>query len=107
MEEKRHRPYTFYTKGEAINKMNLEDNILRYELIGRNAQIEYGSVNNQKKINGKIIFETKNTISLSDNRKSYIIPKKSIDRLRLIFQDEICFMNGSQLIGRPTDRLLR
>jgi RNase P/RNase MRP subunit p29 len=107
MEEKRHRPYTFYTKGEAINKMNLKDNILRYELIGCNAQIEYGSVNNQKKINGKIIFETKNTISLSDNRKSYIIPKKSIDRLRLIFQDEICLMNGSQLIGRPTDRLLR
>ena len=87
--------------------MNLKDNILRYEFIGRNAQIEYGSVNNQKKINGKIIFETKNTISLSDNRKSYIISKKSIDRLRLIFQDEICFMNGSQLIGRPTDRLLR
>jgi RNase P/RNase MRP subunit p29 len=87
--------------------MNLKDNILRYELIGCNAQIEYGSVNNQKKINGKIIFETKNTISLSNKSKSYIIPKKSIDRLGLIFQDEICFMNGSQLIGRPTDRLLR
>ena len=87
--------------------MNLKDNILRYEFIGRNAQIEYGSVNNQKKINGKIIFETKNTISLSNKSKSYIIPKKSIDRLGLIFQDEICFMNGSQLIGRPTDRLLR
>jgi RNase P/RNase MRP subunit p29 len=87
--------------------MNLKDNILRYELIGRNAQIEYGPVNNQKKINGKIIFETKNTISLSNNIKSYIIPKKSIDRIGLIFQDEICFMNGSQIIGRPVDRLLR
>jgi RNase P/RNase MRP subunit p29 len=107
MEEKRHRPYTFYTKGEAINKMNLKDNVLRYELIGRNAQIEYGSVNIQKKINGRIIFETKNTISLSNNGKSYIIPKKSIDQLGLKFQDEICFMNGSQIIGRPTDRLLR
>ena len=107
MEEKRHRPYTFYNKGEKINKMNLKDHILRYELIGRNAQIEYGPIDNQKKINGKIIFETKNTISLSNKSKSYIIPKKSIDRLGLIFQDEICFMNGSQLIGRPTDRLLR
>lgn len=107
MEEKRHRPYTFYNKGEKINKMNLKDHILRFELIGRNAQIEYGPINNQKKINGKIIFETKNTISLSNKSKSYIIPKKSIDRLGLIFQDEICFMNGSQLIGRPTDRLLR
>ncbi len=87
--------------------MNLKDHILRYELIGRNAQIEYGPINNQKKINGKIIFETKNTISLSNKSKSYIIPKKSIDRLGLIFQDEICFMSGYQLIGRPTDRLLR
>ena len=87
--------------------MILRDNILRHELIGRNAQIEYGPVNNQKKINGKIIFETKNTISLSDKTKSYIIPKKSINRLGLIIQDEICFMNGSQLIGRPADRLLR
>ena len=87
--------------------MNLKDNILRYELIGRNAQIEYGPVNNQKKINGKIIFETKNTISLSNDINSYIIPKKSIDRIGLLFQDEICFMNGSQIIGRPVDRLLR
>ena len=87
--------------------MILRDNILRHELIGRNAQLEYGPVNNQKKINGKIIFETKNTISLIDKTKSYIIPKKSIDRLGLIIKDEICFMNGSQLIGRPADRLLR
>lgn len=87
--------------------MNLKDNILRYELIGRNALVEYGPVYNKKKINGKIIFETKNTISLSNNTKSFVIPKKSIERLGLIFQDEICFMNGAQLIGRPTDRLLR
>jgi RNase P/RNase MRP subunit p29 len=81
--------------------------MLQYELIGRNAQIEYGPLNNQKKIIGKITFETKNTISLSDESKSYVIPKKSICRLGLIFQDEICFMNGSLLIGRPEDRLLK
>jgi RNase P/RNase MRP subunit p29 len=87
--------------------MTFKDYILQYELIGRNAQIEYGPLNNQKKINGKIIFETKNTISVSDESKSYVIPKKSIRRLGLIFQDEICFLNGSLLIGRPEDRLLK
>jgi RNase P/RNase MRP subunit p29 len=87
--------------------MTFKDYMLQYELIGRNAQIEYGPLNNQKKINGKIIFETKNTISVSDESKSYVIPKKSIRRLGLIFQDEICFLNGSLLIGRPEDRLLK
>lgn len=87
--------------------MTDRDYMLQYEFIGRNAEIEYGSLNNQKKINGKIIFETKNTISLSNDSKLYVIPKKSIRRLGLIFQDEICFMNGSMLIGRPEDRLLK
>ncbi len=87
--------------------MTFKDYMLQYELIGRNAQIEYGPLNNGKKINGKIIFETKNTISISGESKSYIIPKKSIRRLGLIFQDEICFVNGSLLIGRPEDRLLK
>jgi RNase P/RNase MRP subunit p29 len=87
--------------------MTFKDYMLQYELIGRDAQIEYGPLNNQKKINGKIIFETKNTISLTNESKSYVISKKSIRRLGLIFQDEICFLNGSLLIGRPEDRLLK
>ena len=39
--------------------------------------------------------------------KSYVIPKKSIQRIGLIFKDEICFMNGSMILGRPEDRLLK
>jgi RNase P/RNase MRP subunit p29 len=87
--------------------MIFKDYMLQYELIGRNAQIEYGAINNQRKINGKIIFETKNTISLTNESKTYVIPKKSIRRLAVIFQDEICFVYGSLLIGRPEDRLLK
>jgi len=87
--------------------MTFKDYMLQYEFIGRNAQIEYGPVNNLKKINGKIIFETKNTVSISNESKSYVIPKKSICRIGLIFKDEICFMNGCSLVGRPEDRLLK
>jgi hypothetical protein len=36
--------------------MTFKDYMLQYEFIGRNAQIEYGPLNNLKKINGKIIF---------------------------------------------------
>jgi RNase P/RNase MRP subunit p29 len=87
--------------------MIFKDYMLHCEYIGRNAQVEYGPLNNVKKINGKIIFETKNTISISDESKSYVIAKKSIRRLGLFFHDEICLVNGSALEGRPEDRLLR
>ena len=87
--------------------MTLKDYITRYEFIGTNAQIDYGSFDSQRRVSGKIIFETKNTISLANDLKTYVIPKKSINRLGLIFNDEICLMNGSMIIGRPEDRLLK
>lgn len=87
--------------------MTLRDYITRYEFIGRNAQIDYGPTDNQRKVSGKIIFETKNTISLANEFKKYIIPKNTIQRLSLIFKDEICIMNGSMILGRPEDRLTK
>ncbi len=87
--------------------MTIKDYITRYEFIGTNALIEYGSIDSQRKVSGKIIFETKNTISLANDFKKYIIPKKTIQRLGLIFKDEICNMNGSMILGRPEDRLLK
>jgi RNase P/RNase MRP subunit p29 len=87
--------------------MTLRDYITRYEFIGRDAQIDYGPIDNQRKVSGKIIFETKNTISLENDFKKYIIPKKTIQRLGLIFKDEICIMNGSMILGRPEDRLIK
>lgn len=107
MEEKRHCPDTFYIKGTGVGKMTIKDYITRYEFIGTNALIEYGSIDCQRKVSGKIIFETKNTISLANDLKTYAIPKKSINRLGVIFKDEICLMNGSMIIGRPVDRLLK
>jgi RNase P/RNase MRP subunit p29 len=58
-------------------------------------------------VSGKIIFETKNTISIANNFKKYIIPKKTIQKLGLIFKDEICIINGSMILGRPEDRLIK
>ncbi|HEY7695519.1 MAG TPA: ribonuclease P protein subunit [Nitrososphaeraceae archaeon] len=87
--------------------MTFRDYITRYEFIGRNAEIDYGPIDNQRKVNGKIVFETKNTISLANDFKKYIIPKKTIQRLGLIFKDEICIMNGSMILGRPEDRLIK
>ena len=87
--------------------MTFRDYITRYEFIGKDAEIDYGPIDKQRKVNGKIIFETKNTISLANDYKKYIIPKKTIQRLGLIFKDEICIMNGSMISGRPEDRLIK
>ena len=107
MEEKRHCPNTFYIKGTGVGKMTIKDYITRYEFIGMNAQIDYGSIDSQRNVSGKIIFETKNTISLANNFKKYIIPKRTIQRFSLIFNDEICNFNGSMILGRQEDRLLK
>jgi RNase P/RNase MRP subunit p29 len=87
--------------------MTLKEYITRHEFIGKNAEINNGRSDDQRKVSGKIIFETKNTISLANNFKKYIIPKKTIQRLGLIFKDEICILNGSMILGRPEDRLIK
>lgn len=87
--------------------MSFKEHVLQHEFIGSKAQIEYGTLDNKRIINGKIIFETKNTFSIRDELKSYVIPKKAISQLGLVVEDEICFMNGSMLVGRPEDRLTK
>jgi RNase P/RNase MRP subunit p29 len=87
--------------------MTFKEHVLQHEFIGSKAQIEYGSPDNKRIINGKIIFETKNTFSIKDDLKSYVIPKKAISQLGLVVEEEICFMSGSMLIGRPEDRLTK
>ena len=87
--------------------MTFKEHVLQHEFIGRKVQIEYRPLKNNRIINGKIIFETKNTFSIKDELKSYVIPKKAINQLGLVIKDEICFIHGSMLIGRPEDRLTK
>ena len=87
--------------------MTFKEHVLQHEFIGRKALIEYGPPKNNRIINGKIIFETKNTFSIKDELKSYVIPKKAINQLGLAIKNEICFIHGSMLIGRPEDRLTK
>ena len=87
--------------------MTFKEHVLQHEFIGSKAQIEYGPLDNKKIINGKIIFETKNTFSIRDELKSYVIPKKAISQLGLVVEEEICYISGSMLMGRPEDRLTK
>ena len=57
--------------------MTLKDYITRYEFIGTNAQIDYGSFDSQRKVSGKIIFETKNTISLANISRNILFLKNN------------------------------
>ena len=81
------------------------DNILRHELIGLDVQLTYDT-GHTKKLDGKIVYETKNTLVLfNDGLKT--LSKRSIKELRIDLADGACFIKGFSLIGRPLDRLFR
>lgn len=79
-------------------------NIIRHELIGLNTRISSGSNRSQEMIEGKIVDETRNTITLSQRGVDKIIAKG--DSL-FIFNLGGTFVEveGKTLIGRPEDRV--
>jgi ribonuclease P protein subunit POP4 len=88
--------------------MNItSQNIVAHELIGIDAKIVESKDPSLKNICGKIVYETKNMLFLHVNEKMKIIPKK-VTRLALKLPDNTQFLvDGSDLVGRPEDRIQR
>jgi ribonuclease P protein subunit POP4 len=84
------------------------DNIHAHEIIGLNAKIIDSTDPTLKDLDGTIIFETKNTISIK-MRNSTIkqIAKKSAKKIELETSSGVCFISGSSMIARPEDRISR
>ena len=70
--------------------------IEKREFIGKEAEINYAG----KVFTGKIIDETKNTLSLETNKKIVKIIKKNA---KIKIQDKI--INGKKIVKRPEDRI--
>jgi ribonuclease P protein subunit POP4 len=85
--------------------MKITPNIVKQEFIGTFGTISQSRHFDYIGINGKVVNETKNTISILQNNKiKRIIKKSSIFRFK--FQDgTIAQIRGSLLVGRPEDRL--
>ena len=81
------------------------ENIMAHELIGIDVDIVESKNPSMMNLNGKLVYETKNTLVLKVGKEKRIIPK-NVTLLRLKLPDNIqCLINGSALIGRPEDRI--
>ncbi len=82
-------------------------NVIAHELIGIDAKIVESMDPTLEKVSGKIVYETKNMLMLNVNNKMKLIPKKVV-KLALVLPDNSeCLVNGSDLVGRPEDRIQR
>lgn len=80
------------------------DNVTRHELIGLDARISGPKNKSQNRINGLIIAETRNTLTICHGKKEKIVAKECAS---FIFNlgDTSVEVEGKTLIGRPEDRL--
>jgi ribonuclease P protein subunit POP4 len=84
-----------------------QQNVLAHELIGLRAEIVDSIDPSLKNLQGKIVYETKNLLLINANKHIKKIPK-NIVRLSLKLPDGYnCVINGSDLLGRPEDRVQR
>ena len=77
--------------------------LIKHELIGLKCKVVRSSNPEIKGIEGTVIDETKNMITIEKNDKRTKVPKKDAT-----FQFELeksVSVNGKQLIGRPEDRV--
>ncbi len=78
-------------------------NILRHELSGLRAKIEFSKNKTLVGLEGTIVNETKNTITIKTKTKEKII-SKSVVTLRIYLNGSI-LIDGKMLIGRPEERI--
>lgn len=82
-------------------------NILAHEVIGLDATITESTDPTFAGLKGKIVFETKNTISIRSGDRIKQIAKAAAKTIEIQAQTGACFISGSSLIARPEDRISR
>jgi ribonuclease P protein subunit POP4 len=83
-------------------------NILYHEIIGLYANIIESSDSTMRGLAGKIVSETRNTITVESNRgRAVQIAKNVATKIGLELDSGVCFISGSSLIGKPEDRIAR
>lgn len=85
--------------------MEITSNNMRYhELIGIDARVVEATEMSLTGVEGMIFDETKNTLSIKSSGKRRIIPKRG-SVLELIVGDNKIRLIGTELLGRPEDRV--
>ncbi|HEY6668983.1 MAG TPA: ribonuclease P protein subunit [Candidatus Nitrosopolaris sp.] len=86
--------------------MTIPESILAQEIVGLKAEIRY-NVGKKKIVYGRIVFETKNMITIKTKSGVKKIAKGVSTRIKLYNPSGACFISGAALIGRPEDRVSR
>jgi ribonuclease P protein subunit POP4 len=87
--------------------MTTPENVLAHEIIGLGAKIVESTDPTLEGVNGTVVFETKNMISIRTDSSVKQVTKKVAKRIELTTYSGVCFISGSSLIGRPEDRISR
>ncbi len=84
-----------------------QQNVLAHELIGLDAEIVNSKDPSLKNLQGRIVYETKNLLMIDVNKKIKRIPKDTIVLSLKLPDGDGCVISGSDLVGRPEDRIQR
>ena len=85
----------------SINPQNL----VRHELIGLKARIIKSTDSSQAKLNGKVVDETYNTLTIETKKGEKLIPKKNTVFIFTLPNAVKVQVEGSLLVSRPEDRI--
>lgn len=78
--------------------------VLKHELIGLKAKVVSAENKSLVGINGKIVDETRNMISIDDDSKIRKIAKSQVI-LQVDYRGHIYEINGKIIVNRPEDRI--
>ena len=79
-------------------------NIMGHELIGLPVVISHSTDHNKKGIQGRVIDETQNTLTVETNNGEKKIPKKEV-KIMVELGKEKVMVEGMQIVAKPEDRV--
>ena len=80
-------------------------NILRHELIGLYAEVSDAAHEGYKGIKGRVIDETRNTLTIETQGKEKKLPKNSVTLDITLPDGAVVRVDGKLLVARPEDRV--
>ena len=87
--------------------MITQQNVLAHELIGQPVLILDSADPSLKNMHGKIVYETKNLLVINKGNSIVKVPKSIVTISLRLPDGNDCVINGSDLVGRPEDRIQR
>jgi ribonuclease P protein subunit POP4 len=79
-------------------------NITRHELVGLKVRIVRSTCNSHLGLEGEIIDETKNMLTIQSEDKTRKVPKDSSDFQLKLPNGSVVEVQGTILLGRPEER---